>query len=234
LTRAVTGQIYTRSWPIVRWLPLVAANSEPSEGQPAKQPSRAKRRGRVTEMFRIWRDIVAMHQSLARRLNHEMERVPRDDVRVGKARGALDRFEDALVALREEGAGLRTLRDLLAPMEQARLSLFVETLRVIFETWDLATHPTFAGFVASRPPNTTKTLRQLAPILGVGTARLDAVLHSKEVEERLGHGAKKAAMLVAGILVDRSESTIERQLRAEHGDTKIRARLTVWPPDEDE
>jgi hypothetical protein len=41
-------------------------------------------------------------------------------------------------------------------------------------------------------------------------------------------------MLVVAILVDRSESTIDRQLREEHGDTRIRGRLSVWPPDADE
>jgi hypothetical protein len=218
----------------MRWSLLVADDSEPDEGPPAKQRSRAKRRGRVVEMFRVWRDTVQMHQDLTRRLTTELTRVPRDEERVEQARVAVDRFEDALVELREEGAGLRTLRDLLAPKEQAKLSLFVETLRVILATWDLSNHSTFAQFIASRPPNTKAVIRRLAPVLGVGTARLDGVLHSKEVEERLGQGAKKAAMLVAAVLLDRSESTIDRQLREEHGDTRIRARIIVWPPDQDE
>lgn len=175
-----------------------------------------------------------MHQSLRDRLKREERRVPRDEARVQQAQQALDEFEDALVALRDEGAGLRTLRDLLAPREQAKLSLFVETLRVILATWDLSTHPTFPLFIESRPPETKRVIRRLAPILGVGTARLDGVLHSKEVEDRLEQGAKKAAMLVAAILLDRSESTIDRQLREEHSEVRVRARLLVWPPPEDE
>lgn len=161
----------------------------------------------------MWQEVVVHYRAHQKCVELERARNPVNEEHLALAVEQLAKFEEGLIAVKRDGAGLDRLRKLYQPRRDAAIDRFVSSVATLLKPWDVALCMSFSDYLATEP-DVAPTLRRLAFLLNAKEEDVLAALHDPHVAVlRKADGAKKAAVFATAKLLNAAPRTVERHVR---------------------